>query len=263
MAKIMTDSKHYTDIATAIREKTGSTAQMKPAEMAGQIGGIKSYAEGYEAGQTAEYDRFWDALQENGQRKNYDYTFYRWTAENFKPKYPIRPTDGGATWLLCYSTVTDRRYLDLIDFSQSYNVTSPFDSTIMPTFGVVDLSSVGSGKTVTNLFRYNSKIHTIEKIVVHEGIKYSQWFSGDSSLANVTFEGVIGQDGLNFNWSPLSTESMKNIILHLKNLIGTANEHAFTIKFSDACWAALDAEGNTAPGGVTWKSYVDSLGWNR
>ena len=50
MAKIMTDSKHYTDIANAIREKTGSTEQMKPSEMPGQIGSIKSYGEGYKAG---------------------------------------------------------------------------------------------------------------------------------------------------------------------------------------------------------------------
>lgn len=42
MAKIMTDSKHYTDIATAIREKTGSTEQMKPSEMPEHIRSIQA-----------------------------------------------------------------------------------------------------------------------------------------------------------------------------------------------------------------------------
>ena len=41
MAKIMTDSKHYTDIANAIREKTGSTDLMRPTEMSEYIRGIQ------------------------------------------------------------------------------------------------------------------------------------------------------------------------------------------------------------------------------
>lgn len=178
-----------------------------------------SYDDGYEAGRTAEYDHFWDDFQQNGNRTNYDYAFYRWSAENFKPKYPIKPTGGAATWFLNGSKVTDRQYLDLIDFSQITSVSSPFDNTIMPSFGVVDLSSVKANSTVTNLFRYNAVIHTIDKIVVHDTIKYSQWFTNCKSLENVTFEGVIGQDGLNFSWSPLLTNaSVQSVIDHLKQL---------------------------------------------
>jgi hypothetical protein len=41
MSIITTDSKHYNDIARAIREKTGSTDTYKPEEMAGAIRGIE------------------------------------------------------------------------------------------------------------------------------------------------------------------------------------------------------------------------------
>ena len=63
MAKIMTDSKHYTDIANAIREKTSSTEQMKPSEMSERILSIQSggsYDEGYQDGMAsyAERDAF-------------------------------------------------------------------------------------------------------------------------------------------------------------------------------------------------------------
>ncbi|WP_165043646.1 hypothetical protein [Adlercreutzia sp. ZJ138] len=38
----ITDSQHYQDIADAIREKTGGTAQMSPGEMAAEIAGIET-----------------------------------------------------------------------------------------------------------------------------------------------------------------------------------------------------------------------------
>ena len=37
MAKIITDNKHYTDIAAAIREKTGAVTEYKPEEMAAAV----------------------------------------------------------------------------------------------------------------------------------------------------------------------------------------------------------------------------------
>lgn len=42
MAKVVTDSQHYSDIADAIREKTGSSATYTPAEMAPAIAAIET-----------------------------------------------------------------------------------------------------------------------------------------------------------------------------------------------------------------------------
>lgn len=46
----------------------------------------------YEAGQKSEYDRFWDAFQQNGERTNYCYAFAgsAWTTDNLNPKHTVR-----------------------------------------------------------------------------------------------------------------------------------------------------------------------------
>lgn len=48
-------------------------------------------SEVYEAGKQAEYDKFWDNLQQNGNRRNYWGAFSGagWNDEIFKPKYPL------------------------------------------------------------------------------------------------------------------------------------------------------------------------------
>jgi hypothetical protein len=53
----------------------------------------KLYDGGVETGKKAEYDRFWDSYQENGQRWHYSYAFAgaAWNDDNMIPKYePIR-----------------------------------------------------------------------------------------------------------------------------------------------------------------------------
>lgn len=46
----------------------------------------------YEAGKQAEYDRFWDEFQQNGERTNWCYAFAGsgWSTENLNPKHTIR-----------------------------------------------------------------------------------------------------------------------------------------------------------------------------
>ena len=43
----------------------------------------------YEAGKKAEYNRFWNAFQQNGNKRNYRNAFYAWIDETYNPKYPI------------------------------------------------------------------------------------------------------------------------------------------------------------------------------
>ena len=64
MAIVTTDSKHYTNIAKAIREKTGATTQYKPAEMPGGIAEV--YTKGHTEGHSAGYDAGYEAGCEAG-----------------------------------------------------------------------------------------------------------------------------------------------------------------------------------------------------
>jgi hypothetical protein len=87
-------------------------------------------------------------------------------------------------------------------------------------------------------------------------------FLNCSALENIEIGGSIDVN-LNIQAAAkLSVASAKNIIGRLTNYAGTAKEYTYTVNFNDAVWAALEAEGNTAPGGISWRTYVESLGWN-
>ena len=57
-----------------------------------QIASDGGYDRGFAEGKQEEYDRFWDAFQQNGTRTNYERAFRRWTDEIYKPKYIPKPT---------------------------------------------------------------------------------------------------------------------------------------------------------------------------
>ena len=81
-------------------------------------------------------------------------------------------------------------------------------------------------------------------------------FQNCSGLVRLNLIGTIANT-MTFQFSPLSVESMKMVIASLVNLTGTGNEYAYTVKFSEECWAALEAD-STAPDGCKWRDYVVS-----
>lgn len=62
--------------------------------------------------------------------------------------------------------------------------------------------------------------------------------------------------------SKLVLECAKSILLGLKNYSGTENEFINKVTFHSDVWIMLDAEGNTAPDGTTWRDYTENKGWN-
>ena len=88
----------------------------------------------YEAGQKSEYDRFWDAYQQNGTRTDYQRCFggLAWTAETLRPKYDIRPTYGGGASMFQYcgfSGSLKQHFENLgikLDFSKLITLAQPF-----------------------------------------------------------------------------------------------------------------------------------------
>ena len=85
--------------------------------------------------------------------------------------------------------------------------------------------------------------------------------SGNSKLENVVFEGVIPAT-ISFSSCPLTVESMKSVITHLKDYSGTESEYTYTVTFKSTAFSALTAEGTTSPNGNTWAEYIDDLKWN-
>jgi hypothetical protein len=223
-----------------------------------------NYAEGYEAGKQAGYDSFWDAYQKNGKKTYYSYGFSHdgWNDTTFFPKYDMTPT--AAAYMFWNSTIGN-----LAQRLRECNV-------VLDTSNATGMNAFAAGSAITNLpalsfvsavnpttvFDWCYNLVEIEKIIIKDdgSTTFTSWFSQCSKLTTITFDGIIGQN-INFQWSPLSVDSMKSVITHLKNYSGTADAGKKTVKFTDDCWTALEAD-SVAPDGNTWRDYVETtLGW--
>lgn len=247
-----------TATAEAIRNKTDSTEPItfdtnegfKAAVEGISIGGDTeaAYNEGVEAGRKAEYDAFWDAYQKNGNQTNYSYAFagFGWE-KTFKPKYNIRPKHATGMFIqngLQKDLVTHLENLNVtLDLSQAQNMDSIFYNAYFTRIGVVDATRCGN---LSASFSYCNNLTKIDKIIVNENCTYSNVFSGCDKLENLTFEGVIAKNGLNFKWSTkLSKASITSVINCLSTttsgLTVTFSKTAKETAFTASEWAMLAA----------------------
>ncbi len=191
---------------------------------------VVSYHKSY--GMQTERERFWETFQNKGTRNQYPYAFYGswWTDNIYNPIYNIVHSDGVSVFQ--NSSITDTKVtIDLSNFSGS----------------------------MTAMFSGCRALKKIRKLIVHEALGYERCFVNADKLTDVEFEGVIGKS-ISFAQSPLGIESLRNIILHLKDYSGGSTEtHILTLK--DGCKTLLEENGNTSPNGNLWTEYVSDLGW--
>ncbi|MBR4078561.1 MAG: hypothetical protein IKK17_08125 [Oscillospiraceae bacterium] len=259
MAKVVTDDSHYKAIADTIREQmanAGMNETMHPAEMAGWISDACTVAraagktEGVAEGKQTEYDRFWDAYQENGNRTNYEHSFRGtgWTQETFRPKYNLILSGSNISVFQNMGFVGDlaQRLEDLgvtLDTSRATVLSSLFNSaTDITRIGVIDISNAPNSNAVFAYF----KGHTIDKVIVTENNMWDFQFQTCTYLENLTIEGAIGKSGLNLQWSTkLSKASITSVVNALSRttsgLSVTFSETAVNNAFTEAEWAVLAA----------------------
>lgn len=220
-------------------------------------------------GMQTEYDRFWDNIQDNGNRVQYQYAFYSgtgaktsmWNDETFKPKYDIKPTRSSSVFygagFTDFKAILDKQgvvfdtsnstYMDNM-FGEAYRITH------IPEISAVKATNLGA------CFGYCEALVTIDKLIIStvQTTTFTNTFRRCISLRDILFEGLI-QSSIDFQYSPLSVESMKSIIGCLADY-STENTGTYTVTFKEDCWSALEAD-STAPNGGTWKDYVRNLGW--
>ena len=175
----------------------------------------------YEAGQEAEYDRFWDSFQANGSRTYCTYMFAGpgWNDEIFKPKYNIKPSGGVAGMFRTSLIANMKKCLEdagvTVDLSASTSVNTAFAyCSALTTLPKLDFSSA---TTSTQAFYECAALETIDEIKFGQGTKFSQTFDKCSSLTSMTATGVIAQNGLDLSASPLDKQSLLSILNVLQN----------------------------------------------
>lgn len=184
----------------------------------------KVYDAGYDAGYADGeaqgsgdnyYDAFWDALQINGARFDYEYAFFKenGTDETFRPKYYTTTHSSmkcGNMFNGC--KITNSEHLKKWDFSKNNNFIQTFYNSTIEELGVIDMSSMLKGFGATNMCLDCKQLRKIEKIIPPRQGNFNNSFKGCTKLEEVTFEGEIISDALNFGDSPLNKASIKSII---------------------------------------------------
>ena len=170
-------------------------------------------------GKQAEYDAFWDAFQDNGKRTAYSFGFRYWNDVILHPKYDIKPVGSNDSIFREVKGITDFEQWQkdcgiVVDFSEVTGMNDGFYNSSFERFGVLNFSKVST----MNFCFLLSKAKIIEKIKLPTDKKttFNSAFNNASNLEEIRSEGLIANNGLNFQWATkLSRESIESIIYAL------------------------------------------------
>lgn len=260
----MSVNEKMTTIADTIRAYTDGTEKLGLDEMAQQVQTVylsgvydaayrSGHADGHEAGKQDQYDAFWDAFQQNGERVDYRNGFAGegWDSETFQPKYDIRPTvaehmfsvfgkTGGNTSItqqLAKSGVT-------LDTSNCTNCRQMFYACRATEIPNIDLTKATSANS---LFWDAMELRKAEITVAENTLPNYFGLFGCPKLEDLTVNGVLDKS-LALDRSPLLTAaSVQSVIDALKDLTGqtaqTLTFHANVgARMTDAQKAAVTAK---------------------
>jgi len=232
-------------IADKLREKTSTTESITPEDMPVKIDNA------YECGKKAEYDAFWDDFQFKGTRTAYNRAFYMWAASIFKPKYDLKPTRADYMFMDIFPEYNSKGGYSLIkaleaagvtlDTSQCANFSYMLYYSYVNEIGEIDTRSAVSVNAILSYAKYVKKV---EKLILKDdgSQTLTASFEAAQALKDITFEGTIGES-IDFQSSPLSKASIKNIIEHLSGAstgkIVTFKKSAKEAAFTGDEWAEL------------------------
>ena len=195
------------------------------------IGYAEGKTDGIAEGKKSQYDEFWDNYQRtingvsNVYSAQYMFASGSWNDETFKPKYSMTYMIG-ANNMFNSCEVTDlnaalERQGVVFDFHKVASFGGTFSYMSTTTLPVIDTRGSNTLSNVFSLMFSNSKkLRTIEKLILKDdgSQPFLNSFNYCESLENIVVEGVIGQDGLNLQWSTkLTHDSLMSIIEHLSS----------------------------------------------
>ena len=262
MEKVLTSKLSLTAVADAIRSKGGTEESLvfpngfvKAIEDLQSDGGYdKGYADGYGEGQKAEYNKFWDSYQLNGNRgqsgyRNYESAFCGagWNKDTFYPKYDISGAHtayrtfenfngGGEAFDLAQRLEECGVVLDTSE-SRFANAFAYCNVTRLP---VIDTRG-NTNAYINDCFNQCTRLITIDKLILKDdpNIGMNNVFGNCSSLQNIVIEGVIGYNLNMRSSSALTNASIQSIIDALYDYTGEA---AHTLSLHADVKAALSEQ---------------------
>lgn len=186
----------------------------------------------YDKGMSDKESMLWDGILWDGKRTTYmEYLFANWKDEYIRPKYKVTPTKTAHhIFLNCRNLKKIEK--DYFDFSSVPDATSGAGGLVAAFNGCSNLIEIEdinfSTTSYYQAFANCPKLEKIANINVKIDTYLADAFVQCKALKEVRFTGTIGTD-LNFKYSPLSLDSVNNIISHL----GTWTSGTHTLTFSD------------------------------
>lgn len=234
-------------------------------------------SEVYKAGQTNQYNNFWDNYQVKGNRKDYNGAFAGtgWTEDTFKPKYNLTGIEKCQYMFFMTGLMGDLDDLlpegIKLDTSKSIQFTQMFYNAKLEKIGTIDaaVEYKKDGKPVpielTNTFAQCPNLTTIKTLKVSENNTFKNTFNDSKKLESITFEGKISND-ISFVSSPLTVESAKSAIMALddssvgKTITFSETTKGFLNNLEDGkIFPNTEGEENQLP----WDEYIPKVkGWS-
>ena len=185
------------------------------------------YEQGVEDGKQAEYDRFWNAFQQNGTRTDYSYAFARvWTDDMFKPKYKLNSVTNLTSAFISNASLTKLSYdaSDRIMASGTCRQGFYLASRLTEIEPTIDASASTANDTFNNTFYSCTALRkvTLKTNPVVTSNNYLQnTFNSCTALEELYFEGADTiSANIDLHWSPLlMVGSLRSILTALNKSI--------------------------------------------
>lgn len=189
----------------------------------------------FEKGKQSESEAFWEGFTDGGKRTSFSSAFAYWGNEYIRPTRKIIPmTNTGASQTFFRCRNLRKVEADCFDFSQKPRGTQTaqgFYYTFFICSYLEEIEDIGLKADFAYITTFSdcSRLHTIAKLGSDENTIFSNAFVSCLELKNITIEGVIGQDGFNVQWCPLTHKSLMSIINALKDFSGTDTWRTITL----------------------------------
>lgn len=224
----------------------------------------KGFDKGFIDGKQAEYDRFWDSYQENGNRRDYDYGFAGrgWCFGALYPKYPIKfggsasytfATLGGTANATYLSGVLDFVEMGIeLDFSDTINAIYTFQyARAIKRLGVLDFTNCEN----MNRTFYACNVETIDEFKVSEKTQYNHTFDYAGKLTSLTVSGTIANNG--FSLTSAKNLNHDSLISIINALSTTTNNLSVALSLTAVNKAFETSEGaNDGSNSAEWQTLV-------
>lgn len=249
LAEVLHNSTGDADLSDATATAADIALDKTAYTSKGKIVGTLDTQAIFDSGAKSEYDAFWDAFQSLGGRKNYNYAFGGeggWKNATFYPKYDIIPIS--CEFMFAYGGCSS---LDLVERFEECGIT--FDTSVSRSFDRFCLynspsrfpaiSTIGADALI-KVFSNSSQV-IVEKFILREdgSQTFNMTFNQNTKLETIIFEGTIGQNGLNLQWSEqLTHDSLMSIINCLADYSEDTSGTVWTVTLGETNLAKLTDE---------------------